>query len=261
MIRRNRIGFLIILLFCGFNLFSENWISLIPGITEVDIDRISRGKYTDRSNVDYKNGLELLPTGSELNTVFMEDIEAYDPEICVEMLFVIDRPDVADDELMLYLLNNFRAFSDQAGVDYYSSTRGEMHPLIKKSYFVTDKKSIDDPVVITLPVYEEHIFFQKDTTFGSNYYTLKTRTSDDTIWLQLENIDKLKVYFLNVLDEGGERINFIVRPTEDKIVLYALAQIKDVPKIKKVLKWNINIPGSFKTRMNALVLWFKDRVL
>lgn len=255
--------FLVIFFLCGFSLLADNWIDLVPELTEKDLEYINSGKYTDRVNVDFKEGLELFPTGSSLSDNFISELIKYDPELCVEMLFIIDKPNVPENEMMLYILNNFRAFSDQAGLEYYSSNRKRMHPLIKKSYFVNDKKKkMDDPLVSTLPEYEEHRYFQNDTTFGSNYYKLITRTSGNSIWIQMENIDSLSVFgIFKAIEKGEERVNFLIQVADDKIILYALAQIKEEPKVKKVLKWNVNIPGSFKRRMSTIVEWFTKRIL
>ncbi len=256
------LNFLILLIFCSFNIIAENWIELVPGLTEKDLGYLNAGKYTDRAGVDYKEGLELFPIGSSLSNEIITDLKKYDPELCVELLFIIDKPNVPENEMMLYILNNFRAFSDQAGLEYYSSNRKKMYPLIKKSYYVNDKKKkMDDPVATSLPSYEEHMYFQNDTTFSSNYYKLVTRTSVDSIWIQMENIDPLSVFGLfKAIERGEERVNFLIQPADDKIILYALAQIKEAPKVKKVLKWKVNIPGSFKTRMRSIVTWFQKRI-
>lgn len=253
---------LAILFICEIVLFSQNWIDVIPGLTEKDISLFESGKYAVRSIVDYKQGLELMPIGSVYNYEFLEDIKNYDPELCVELLFILDKPEVPEEEMIVYLLNNFRAFSEQEGLEYFSFNRDKMYPLIKKSYYVNSKnKKIDDPIAISLPKYEEHRYFQNDTTFGSNYYSLITKSSESSIWIQMENISALSVFgVFKAIEKGGERVNFIIQKVDDKIILYALAQIKEEPEVKKVLKWRVNIPGSFKRRMSTIVEWFDKRI-
>lgn len=244
------------------NLLSEVWKELIPNLVEQDLRGLQVKKYTSRTLTDYNHELELLPTGMFFNDELLKQLDEYNPELCVEMIFVLDRPDMNDNDLMVYLLNNFRAFSEQAGLEYYSHNRDEMSPLIDKSYFVNDKKKkIIDPVVIDLPKYETHLYFQKDSTFSSNYYKLITQTSHDNIWIQMENIDSLRVMGLvKALDEGEQRVNILITVVEDKVLIYSLAQIQNEPRIKQVLKWKVNVPGSFKRRMSTIVEWYRERL-
>lgn len=250
------------LLLSALQVFAQNWIELVPGLTEDDLVNITSGKYADRPRVNYYDGLELLPSSTDFTQDLMADLRDYDPELCVEMLFIIDKPDVPEGEMMLYILNNFRAFSQQAGIEYMSHNRGKMYPLIEKSYFVNEKnKKIDDPVSTKMPELENHRYFQDDTTFGANYFKLITKSTDKTIWLQMENEEKLTVYkLIKALDAGEERVNFLIHEADDKIILYALAQIKSEPEVKQVLKWKVNIPGSFKRRMGTIVEWFEEKI-
>lgn len=243
-------------------LFAGSWETLIPNLTEKDKSNIADNKYGDRSKVDYKQGLELLPTSLEFKDELFTELKEYNPELCVELLFVLDKPAVSDDEVMVYLLNNFRAFSYQAGLEYFSYNRNKMYPLIKKSYFVDQKKkAIDDPVVTELPSFEELTYFQNDTTFSSNYYKLITRTTENNLWIRMENLDTLRVMGLvKALDAGEQRVDIFLDVVDDKVLLYTLAQIKTEPKIKKVLKWNVNVAGSFKRRMWTVVDWYRERI-
>ena len=254
---------IVVLLFLSVNIFSESWKEYIPVLTAEDISALESDKYADRARVNYKNGLELLPSNSSIAEDLYKSVSKYDPELCVEMLYVMDKPEVSNEDLAVYLLNNLRAFSDQAGLEYYSSNRKKMYPLIKKSYFVSEdrKNKLNDPVVKEVPSYEKHFYFQDDSSFGANYYQLITRSSDNGIWLQMENLDSLKVLSMfKAVEKHGERVNFLLTTVENKLVIYALAEIKEEPKIKKVLVYKVNIPGSFKRRMDTLIGWFKKRV-
>ncbi|MBN2618547.1 MAG: hypothetical protein JXR64_09595 [Spirochaetales bacterium] len=244
-------------------LFSQDWKDLFPNLNERDIKDINAGKYADRERVNYKEGLQLIPLGISFRDEIINDTIKYDPELCVEMVFILDRPkDVSNDNMMLYVLNNFRAFSEQAGIEYYSSNRKKMYPLIKESYYVDEnRRKVGDPVLVNLPDSDMFRYYQKDTAFGSNYYTLKTSANEKTIWFQMENTTDLTVMGLyKALPAGGQRTNFIIYDTGENLVFYALAQIKNEPDVKKVLIWKVNIPGSFKRRMSTLVDWFKKRV-
>ncbi|MGL1890205.1 MAG: hypothetical protein OCD02_01195 [Spirochaetaceae bacterium] len=250
---------LITLTFITLNLAADSWKTVIPGLTDTDIRRLEEGKYTDRLRVDYKNGFELLPVGMELTDDIINTIKQYDPELCVEMLFVFDKPNIPESDLMVTLLNNIRAFSKQEGLEYYSSNRKKMYPLIKKSYYLGEnlKKKLPDPIATSLPLKEVMYYYQKDSTFGSNKYKLVTKTTSDTIWLQMQNLTNMTVLSLfKAIEEEGQRANFIIYNYDDKLIFYALAEIKEEPEIKKVLGYKVNIPGSFKRRMDTIITWF-----
>lgn len=257
-----RVFYILFLCIISSNLFSEAWEEVIPNLVEQDYREFEKRNYTSRTLTGYNHNLELLPMGMDFEKALKEQLEEYNPELSVEMLFVLDKPDLDDDELMVYLLNNFRAFSEQEGLEYYSFNREKMYPLIKKSYYVNEKKKrMDDPVVESLPNYEIHQYFQNDSTFSSNYYKLITQTTENNIWIQMENINSLRVMGLvKALDEGEQRVNILLSVFEEKIVIYALAQIKEEPKVKQVLKWRVNVPGSFKRRMSTIVEWYRERI-
>ncbi len=219
--------------------------------------------YEVRSEVDYKEGLDLLPHGISFVEDFLANVNEYNPEVCVEMLYKTKLPRVPDNEIMSYLINNLKAFSDQVGLQYYSTRRKAMALLIEESYYVTDdlKEKLPDPVINNLNKPLTEYYYQKDTTFGGNFYKLTTNITANAIWLQTENIEKLKVFkIIKALDKGGQRTNFIVYRNQESVYIYALAQIKVAPKIKKVLTYKIDIPNSFKNRMDSIIQWYIKRL-
>lgn len=258
----NRVFSIFVFIIIVFNIYASEWESLIPNLTDEDRVNISNGKYGDRPRVNYRDGLELIPSSIVYQNELLTSLSEYDPELCVEMLFVLDKPNVNDDELMVYLLNHFRAFSAQEGLEYYSANRKGMYPLIKKSYYVDDKKKkVEDPVVKFLPAYEEHTYFQNDSAFSSNYYSLTTQTNNDNLWIRMENLDSLRVMGLvKALDAGEQRVDIFLDVVDENIIIYTLAQIKKEPEIKQVLKWKVNVPGSFKRRMRTIVDWYRERI-
>ncbi|QEN05668.1 hypothetical protein EW093_13425 [Thiospirochaeta perfilievii] len=243
-----------LIVFCiSFNLFSVD-------LTSSDISRIESGSYAlrERSNL---NSLELLPE-SDLKKDFIENLKQYNPEICMEMLYIIDKSSVENSDTVS-LLNSLIAFSDQVGVEYFSNRRQAMHPLIDESYFVAKdgKTPVADPVFSTVGQIKNRVYYQKDTTFDGNYYNLQTKITQNTVWLQTENLEKLKVYkIFKALDKGGVRTNILVTTNNDKLYLYILAAIKEEPKLKKILTYEVNIPYSFERRMNSIALWYLDRL-
>ena len=182
-------------------LFSDNIEDIIPSLSIQDISNLNNSGFTVRNRVNYKEGLRLLPNIGNLKQEFNTELNNFNPELCVEMLYVINKIDSNINSSLLKLLNDFRAFSKLSGVTYYSSNRKKVMPLIEESFFVDNKKNkILDPVEFILPTYQEHILFQDDTTFNKNYYNIITRTNSNTFWVLMENIETLKIFgFLKYL--------------------------------------------------------------
>lgn len=256
-----RYFFTLLLITLTLNLFSSTLTLSVPGLSERELTQLESSPYIIKPRVNYKNGLTLLPDLGDLRDSFYKDLKTFDPEICIEMLYIIDKPETEQDT-MVYLLNNFRELSDMAGLHVYSYTKERIVPLIEESYYVDrDKNRISDPVVKSLPDFQQHTLYQKDTTFYGNYYRFTTRTEETTIWMQMENIDDLKAFgFFKALEGGGERVNFIIKNSDNKIIFYALGQLKKEPGIKKILTFDVNIPLAFENRLNAIINWYDLKI-
>lgn len=243
--------------------FSQNWEDIIPNLVDKDWKEFDKDGYTDRNRADINKGLELFPMGNDFHDEFIKEMKELSPEIVTEVLFVLDKPDMEGEELLIHLLNNIRAFSEQEGLEYWSHNRNKMYPLIEESYF-TDRikgKELPDPVVTELPNRERSLYFQEDTTFGKNYYELITRVKGNTIWLKMTNLEKMKVFGLfSAIGSKEQKSHIILYPYGDKVIVYCQAQIMNEPKVKKVLTYKVNVPGSFKRRTDTIIKWFDKRI-
>lgn len=241
---------------------AEEWKNSLPGLTEEEVKTLEAGDFLIDRGVVYTKGLNWFPENSPLKEEFFKDLKKYNPERCVEMLYLIDTPET--EELGVYLLNNLRAVSGQAGIEYFSDRRKKMHPLIDESYFINnlkDEYAMKDPVVDSLPSYEKRFLYQDDTTFGGNNYSYITRSKDNNIWVQIENTDVLEVLvFIDAVEKEGVRVNFYVQPQGDKILIHALAQIREMPEKDSVMGFPINIPDSFRKRMDSVMRWYIKRL-
>ncbi len=234
------------------------WENSFATLNRDDIGQLLNNKYAYREDVKYKKGLELMPSDSDLSNDLYKSVNDYDPDLCVELLYVVNKPDVPEDEIMLYLLNKIRSFNEMEGLTYYSDVRMKDMVLIKKNYFVDDKnRRIKDPVADKLPGFEESVYYQDESTFGGNYYNLITRTNSDTIWLQMENRGDLNIFlFFNAIEKKGQRINFFIKNSSDKILIYALSEIKKEPEVKEVFGIPVIIGAAFKKRMDVILSWY-----
>ncbi len=204
--------------------------------------------------------LTLLPDFSE-REMFLESVIVNNPKTSLEMLYTMPLPD-GNSDLLLFLFNYLNKFSLMEGIDYYSSRKGGMVPYLARSFLVEKpgrKKALPDPFYTALPSEISYTVFQKDSTFGSNWYNVEIKVYDDAIWLSMTNTNLMWYYFLPVLKAGGLKIDMIVIPGEGNLKFYTLSQLQEEAR-KEVLGISIYLPGAFDHRVSALQGWFAKQI-
>ena len=157
----------------------------------------SEGKHFIEKRMHSDEGIDLtlIPEFSMRGEILRELAE-FDPELSTELLFRMPMPDLPRDgsavspEAMLKLLNTMSELSSLEGVKYYSWNAKAMIVFIEECAVVERRFSrapLPDPVFETIPAEESYIFYQKDTTFGSNWYDITFRTAPDAIRLTMIN--------------------------------------------------------------------------
>lgn len=255
---------LILIVLINTALFSEDYLTLFPELSEEDVIELQDKNYLLNSDVNYKEGLKLIPSEFVFKRGFSKSVSQYNPDMCVEMLFVFDKPDVDDSQLTTFLQENMLAVSDQVGIEYFSHNRNKMHPLIKKSYHVNnskEKKKLEDPRISEITSSRNYTVFQEDTTFGGNYYNVASYAVEGEIWNQQDNINNLTVFFFfKALDKNSLRVSYIIKPVGEKVIMYSLVQIKEPPKQTEILGYKVNIADSTRKRIEAVIKWYIKRI-
>lgn len=248
----------------SLSLFGMDYNKYFSNFSQQNINELEEKGSVINSNVDYQEGFDLIPDNFTFKDEFLTSVAEYDPELCVELLFMFDKPDLEGEELTKMLQENILAVSEQVGIEYFSHNRNRMYPLIKKSYYVTDrkkKKKVDDPVINSLERLRDYVIFQEDTTFGGNYYSMKSLVQNGVVWNQMINLTDLTVFFVfKALNRGALRVDYFIIPNEDKIFVYSVVQIQDPPHITEILGREVNIPGSVRKRIQAIIEWFIKRI-
>jgi hypothetical protein len=168
--------------------------------------------------------------------------------------------------LPLRLYNELGAVSTQEGLEYISYNRGnKLYPLITKSWYVKSfrekTKKLPDPVVSVIPAEEIRTVYQKDTTFGSNYYRYVYRYENGAIGLEITNHSDMLVMGLVPVAKPEELfIHFFIMPVEEGILCHTVAFIRNPPKQEKVLGYDVNVIGSFDKRLRVVLGWYKKRL-
>lgn len=258
-----KILLLLLLLFTFLSIYSLD--SILPDLTEAQLLKFREKGYLKESKVKYKDGFRLIPKDFSVKDKFISEVNSFDPELCVELLFEFDKPKLEGDDFTMFLQENMLAVSDQVGIEYFSDSRKKMHPLIKKSYMVESIKKkrnkMEDPVIDTIQSENNYTLFQEDTTFNGNFYSLKSRVKDGVVWNQMDNLTKLSVFYLfKAIDTGALRVDYIIIPHGDKIIIYSVVQIQNPPKVTEILGRHVNIPDSVRKRIQAVIEWYIKRI-
>ena len=192
---------------------------------------------------------------------FLRELRASDPEKCLEMLFTMPLPDVERKDLFLFLFNKINQLSSMSGLYYYSHNAGGMTLYLEDCYLVEKKgsrKPLPNLNYNTLPREDSFVIYQKDTSFGSNWYQVKTRVTDEVIILSMTNINTMRYFLFPIMGEGGIKIDLIIIPEEKALKLYALSQMEVT--FREILGKKIYLPGVFDHRMSAIQAWFAGQI-
>ena len=260
---RSKIFILFFLLIFHFNAFSESLSGILPQLNQTEISQLQQGDYLKNSSGDHL--LEYLPSG-ELSRTIKTYQKTKTPELFIEVLCLIPRPDIRQEELLLFLFNNIGAVSDQEGLEYRSYNRGnKMYPLIVKSWYIEDpdKKNsiIPDPVKNAMPSEETRYVFQKDTTFGGNYYKHRYITTKNEILLDISNLSEMSAKGLvKIAEEGELQMFFLLIPVNEGILCYSAAFIRKKPPYDEIMGYKVNPVGSFEKRVKVIMDWFQNRI-
>ena len=210
-------------------------------------------------------------TTKELSLSLLPDFEGRDeviqslivnaPEMSLEMLYEMPLPDTGGEEMFLFLFNHLNSFSSMEGIEYYSANKDRMTLYLEKCFLVKKKGKktpIENPVFSQLPDEIDYVIYQKDTTFGSNWYSVTTKVSEDALWLSMTNIGSMKYFFIPIMGKGDIKIDIIIIPDGDTIKLYTLSQLKKA--VSNVLGKKIYLPGVFDHRVSAIQGWFAHQI-
>lgn len=183
------------------------------------------------------------------------------PEMSLEMLYEMPLPDTKGEEMFLFLFNRLNSFSSMEGLEYFSANKDRMTLYLEECFLVEKKgkkKALENPVFTQLPEEINYIIYQKDTTFGSNWYSVTTKVFEDAIWLSMTNISSMKYFFIPIMGKGDIKIDIIIIPDGDTIKLYTLSQLQKA--VSNILGKKIYLPGVFDHRVSAIQGWFSHQI-
>ena len=222
------------------------------------IDRKEGTHLTDKYR-EYSNGeIQLMPE-STLSETVRQNIVNHGTQFLIEIVYVLPVLPIEMTSLqtLAALLLDIRSLE---GIEYWSGGRGRMYPYIKKSYRVEENRSrtpLPSPGLDNGERTVEFIQFQKDTSFGANWYQVNLEIGSDSILLKTLNLTDLKAFTKKTADSEGVLLQIMIVPGDDETLMYCAVSLKEFPPIG----WSQGgIAGSFNHRVSALEAWFADRV-
>ena len=206
---------------------------------------------------------ELIPEFHGKNGL-LDEIKKDSPKTLVEVKYVMPLPGTHKEEqtLLLFLFNSLNRISHMEGIQYYSSRKKGMVKYLSKSCVVDktgSKVPVADKSFSTLPKTLRYTVYQKDTSFGSNWYTVVLNVFENSIHFSMTNTSRMKYMFIPIMGEGEVTIDFVVVLQDNSVILYALTRL-DQEKRVKVFGQSIYLPGFFDHRISAMQSWFAKEV-
>lgn len=257
--------YIVLLLLSVYTVMASD--NLFPLMGEKQLEKIQKDGYIVENKVNLDLGLKLLPQSFLLKEEFYTDIRSYNPDQVIEILYRVDRSLInREKDVTRYLQERLLAYSEQVGLEYYSFNRKKMHPLITDSYFIEGdilkkKYKTEDPKINSLIPVRSYTIYQKDTTFGGNYYTLNSRIEEDVIWNQMVNISSLNVFkVFNALKEEELKVDYMIIPHENDLYIYSAVQMKNPPQVESILGKKINILDSVRKRVDVVIKWYIENI-
>lgn len=189
------------------------------------------------------------------------DIEELDPSLIIEVLYMQDIPETLteNDSLDLFIYNTLRNISSMEGIEYWSNSKDKMRILFEESYRVEEFKSKDpaaDKFVTSIPFFDRIICFQKDSTFGKNYYELEYEYSDSIVSLRYMNLDSMYYSIIKAVSKENLVMHFVIFRENEKLFVYSIcaADVASLFGMKKKAQ------ASFYERLKAIRTWFLEEL-
>lgn len=225
---------------------------------DTGIERKQGTHFTNKIR-DYSEGeIQLIPEFSLTETI-RNNIINHGTQFLVEFVFELPvlPPDAASLQSLAELLIDIGSLE---GIKYWSGGRGRMYPYIKKSYRVEEsgsRSSLPLPTITEDTNSVEFIQFQRDTSFGTNWYKVNLEIGSDAVLMNTLNLTELKAFTKKTSDAEGVLLQMAIIPYDDKTIMYCAVALREFPPIG----WSQGgVAGSFNHRVSALEAWFADRV-
>ena len=212
---------------------------------------LEAGALTERF---FTSGSPLLAPSNAAGDRIREAIGEQRPRFGFEVLGLFET--VESTGLEIY--NALLAVSSLEGITYHSASRDTDRTFYHESYAVDSRRArIDDPVAVAVPDSREVAVFQRDATFGGNYYVYRYSFTGNTITLSATNTSTMTYGILPLIRSGNFTTHVVVLIEPDAVVFYGVGAVRTLP----VFGMEDRVSASFASRIRAIYSWFSDSVL
>jgi hypothetical protein len=187
-------------------------------------------------------------------------LAAEKPSVLVEAVFVLPRHTPEDAAARAAELASvyglMRSLGSLQGIEYWSASRNTWRTFYAESYCVDSpetKRRLADPPAPepkAVPASESVFAFQRDLSFGANYYRYDFRSYSDALSVESTNLTRMSYDLIPVMAAGALKTRLLVIQASDAIIFYA-ASGADAPGI-----FRSKLEASFGNRAEALFRWF-----
>jgi len=249
------------IIYSGFTQQNDirNFNTLTSSIPQTDRNVLLEDQIVFRYGTERK-GLYYIPDVLLAEKIYDRFI-ALDPDVTVEALFTIpypeDLPDGYDRDMIFY--NILREVSNISGVQYYSRTKKKHRVLFDDVYAIDDKKNaVEDPVVLSIPVYDSIPIHMDEANLGEDYYLAEYHYDGLDIAFSLTNTSNMK-YIFKVVGEKNMQIDLLFMPLKNELLVYGYCGVKlsNPGFVNRIM----NPYSSFFRRLYAMEIWFSNTLM
>lgn len=260
---------LFLLLFVVSALYAEKSIySVMSGYSPEVAEALLSGETIQYSSTDGDIVSSIAFDGTEGKEKAV-DAESSSGSFTVGVSAFVPYPDgwenMSHDEKKKEILNTLLKVSSIKGITYISHSAGDKPKvLFSEAYTLTSatkgKKAYDVEFSAAPEEYEYEIAaYLKDNIFGGNTYIIDYDINKDEIFVTFTNKDKLKVFFVTILDSNELDMCVDVLMTEEGLALFAMTVVGRDPVFKTPFG-SIELPPSFLKRIIPLKDWFVSEI-
>ncbi|MFP4113724.1 MAG: DUF6675 family protein [Spirochaetota bacterium] len=231
---------------------------LLPGLTAAEVARlIIDGELSIPYGLEPGNEVSVRLAPAYARQIEGE-LRELDPAIGVEVLFLVDAPDVPDG-ITVELFRTMQSVSTMEGIEYYSASRDRMRTLFHESYVIKgpdDRTRLPDPEVDRVPRLDRLHIYQRDSSFGENVLDLTYTTSPEAARLSMRNLTQM--YYLGFIPAVGPQqlaLNLVVYPFGEKLLFYGNSAANPIA----LFGMEARVRRSFQNRLAALYRWFLEQ--
>ena len=229
---------------------------VVPNLSAAERAELIENEYIQHYTEDKGIEFRYMPESSvsaQVRSAFAD----HRPSVVNEVLYLLPKPEVEGD-VLLFLYNKLRAVSRLSGVTYISGRTGGERVLFEDVYridSVRNRNKQPDPIVRRIPAEDSFPLHLVDSNFGRSFFQTTYIGGSDAVAMSLTNATRM-TFIIPVIGVENLRFQLVAMPIDDYLLFYAVVGVEVGGFFRRV----VDIPASFRRRIEALGEWFIDEV-